>query len=945
MIHQNNNTFAIIHQNVQSLGNCVDTITALLEEHSNCKCLCISEHWRKADQLKATSISNFNLASYFCRKNGYGGVAVYLHKDITFSRKRKIDNLSVEGVFECAWVEFNLKNELFVIAVIYRSPKSDIKLFLKKLELLLVKIIKENINIFIAGDFNIEFLKQNSSRLQILSVMNSFDLYPTISENTRITPTSQSCIDNIFTNVPEKNILSCVIATTVSDHAAQKIVFSCNHVPKKIRYYKRFFSAVSRQDFFNLLTQEKWEEVFEAHQSDVNKQWYVFMQTFLLIFNENFPKKLVTKDQKRKNKPLYYKNEQIQKVKKRLDILLMLKRKNNNFNESYSTVKKEYDQLLIKARSDSYKRRINNSENKNKCMWSILKEITGNNSQVNDTMIAGNPTEIANNYNTFLLTAIPERKIPHVNCKINIQENDRSLFLKPVNAEEILELRKRIKNKHSSGDDEIPTSLIRQIIPAIIDVLCHVINNSLKEGIFPDSLKLAAIRPLYKNKGDKNLLDNYRPISLLSGFSKLFEIVMCTRIMDFMNDCNVFSDNQHGYLGKKSTQTAIFQFTHAILKHLEEGDMALGIFLDLSKAFDCLDRSILLQKLNLYGIRGRAFEWIESYLNNRTQRVTICRNGNIYKSEIAQNSVGVPQGSILAPYLFIIYLNDINYYEMSSNDFNLTQYADDTNLLVGASSIPEIRQNGNIFFVLVNDWFEQNKLQLNKDKTNTILFRTKLNKTKKPESITIGKSNLEVKNSTKFLGIYLDEFLDWSSHVEYLNGKLNKICYCIRIVARYLDEPAKRTLYFANFEGTARYGIIYWAANSGVQDIFIVQKRVIRTIYKMLPLQSCRGVFRSKKILTIFALYIFETIMFVFRNKDTFNALVGHNYNTRTNNINFPVHRLTLSEKHPYYMGIRLFNKLDASTKSITIERIFKRKLKALLINLEPYSIDDYLNG
>ena len=183
-----------------------------------------------------------------------------------------------------------------------------------------------------------------------------------------------------------------------------------------------------------------------------------------------------------------------------------------------------------------------------------------------------------------------------------------------------------------------------------------------------------------------------------------------------MNDCGIFCNNQHGYLVGKSTQTAIFQFTQAILEHLEGGNMALGIFLDLSKAFDCLDRNILFKKLNLYGIRGSALRWIESYLNNRTQRVIIYKTGNMYKSKIAQSTVGVPQGSILAPYLFIIYVNDINY-EINTNSFNLTQYADDTNLLVGASTIPEMRQKADICFILVNNWFQKNKLHKNKHYT------------------------------------------------------------------------------------------------------------------------------------------------------------------------------------------------------------------------------------
>ena len=446
---------------------------------------------------------------------------------------------------------------------------------------------------------------------------------------------------------------------------------------------------------------------------------------------------------------------------------------------------------------------------------------------------------------------------------------------------------------------------------------------------------------MYKNKDD---FGNYRPISLLPGFSKVFEIVMCARLMEFMTECGAFSKNQHGFLATRSTQTAIFQFTHAILRHLEEGNMALGMLLDLSKAFDCLDRRMLLKKLSLYGIKGRAHDWFRSYLSNRTQRVVINKDGIDHKSEISQSTVGVPQGSILGPVLFVIFMNDINL-EINHTNFNITQYADDTNLLVKGLNINEISDNASNIFHLADSWFQNNKLCLNKEKTNTILFRTKQNRTEKPEQLLINLNEFKITNSTKFLGIYIDEFLDWSTHIDYLNNKLNQICYCLRFVSKYLDESSRRILYFANFEGTARYGIIFWASNSRAQDIFVTQKRVIRIIYKLSFLESCRGVFRTKNIFTIYALYIFELIMFVFRNREKMFVPINQNYNTRTRDIPYPIHHLTLFEKSPYYMGIKFYNKLDNDIKGITPERKFKQKLKSFLINLEPYCLDDFMNS
>ena len=186
----------------------------------------------------------------------------------------------------------------------------------------------------------------------------------------------------------------------------------------------------------------------------------------------------------------------------------------------------------------------------------------------------------------------------------------------------LLKLSKYQKNKLSSGYDELSTSLLKNIINVVVEPLVHIINNSLKFGIFPDQLKLAIVVPVYK-KGDNTNIENYRPISLLPSFSKIFEHVMCKRIMEFMTEDELLKDCQHGFIRGRSTHTAIFQFTKQILESLEDGTVPLGLFLDLSKAYDTLNHEILLRKLELYGIRGTALKWIASYLSKRSQKVTV----------------------------------------------------------------------------------------------------------------------------------------------------------------------------------------------------------------------------------------------------------------------------------------------------------------------------------
>ena len=227
-----------------------------------------------------------------------------------------------------------------------------------------------------------------------------------------------------------------------------------------------------------------------------------------------------------------------------------------------------------------------------------------------------------------------------------------TIFLSEVTEGEVLDILKDLSNKNSSGCDEIPCSLVRTVRRFIAAPLCRIINNSFQSGVFPAMLKIAKVVPIFKT-GDPLNMKNYRPIPLLSVFSKVFEIAMHRRIVAFCEKYNVISNMQHGFRAKRSTETAIFEFTNAISGSLDTGNLTEGLFLGLSKAFDCIDHSILLSKISLCGPRGKCWDWISSYLSNRFQFVT-----NKYKTSqsIASSksdplpvTSGVPQGSVLGP--------------------------------------------------------------------------------------------------------------------------------------------------------------------------------------------------------------------------------------------------------------------------------------------------------
>lgn len=934
---------SLIHHNVQSLGNSVNQLEVLLEEHVECKFLCITEHWKSEQQLMVHGFRRFRLVTSFCREEGqHGGAAIYGSKDLKFKVLKKVNNLSICGEFECAAAEFTVNNCQVIVITIYRPPNGRLEIFFSKLELLLSRVFEENKLILIAGDLNIEMKNDNRYKEQLFSLTNSFDVHATINEYTRVCRFSKSCIDNIFTNSTEY-FEANIINTHISDHTAQKIRFKVKRLSKDNHVtYRRFFSENNKHNFLNQLHGQTWDEVYNCRLDDVNKQWVCFINNFKNIFNECFPKKLV---KVKSNNKTYYNgdNQALVECKNRLDILLVISRNDGNYKQMYNEEKVRYNGLLLESRKSIYENKIVNSDNKSKCMWSIHNEITGKQNKDDNFIMSGNPESIANDYNNYLLSIVPDllanlNKIPF---ECNIADNNQSIFLKPLSTTDLLNIAKNLKNKHSSGEDEIPTSIVKFCMSEIKEVFCHILNNSFKFGIFPSQLKLASIKPIYK-KGNIDMLENYRPISMLPSFSKLFEMAMCVQLVEFMNSCQLFNNTQHGYLKGRSTQTAIFQFTSKILEFMENKKIALGMFLDLSKAYDCLDHNLLLIKLEKYGIRGNALEWVRSYLSDRQQMVKIEKNGKIAKSKILSNNIGIPQGSIMGPILFIIYVNDLGNVVTKVNH-SVTNYADDNNILVGAETYPELIQEGNYLFSATSNWYDSNRFILNMEKTNTILFRTKQLRIVTPENIIISGEQRNLAQSTKFLGIQIDEFLSWENHIDCLCLKLNKICYSIRIINKYLNDKGVKIIYSSNFEAAARYGIIFWGSNAGINKIFIIQKRVIRVMLKMTYTDSCRGVFKRNNIMTIYGLYIYECLLFIFKNKDRFLALnTQHEHNTRTRDITYPQHNLTLTEKGPLYMCIKLFNKIPSQCKNIVSINQFKRQVKKMMLNLEPYNLEEF---
>ena len=389
------------------------------------------------------------------------------------------------------------------------------------------------------------------------------------------------------------------------------------------------------------------------------------------------------------------------------------------------------------------------------------------------------------------------------------RRNANSIFFKPIVSVEIQDIISGLDNSKSSGPYSVPVKLLKVLNPQISELLAQIFNESLSVhvGIFPDKLKYAKVIPIHKKESPTDP-SNYRPISLLSVFSKIFEKLINRRLYDFLDKLNIFYPLQFGFREKHSTNHALISITDANRNTIDNQKYGCGVLIDLKKAFDTVNHSILLRKLEHYGIRGVALDWFTSYLSGRKQYVSV--NGHI--SGYCEITCGVPQGSVLGPLLFLIHINTNIYFE-ASDLFTLQKVLN-----------RELRH--------VKKWLDANKSSLNIDKTNFVVFHSPARKLTEPIVLKFGRKKISRTDHVRFLGVLLDEPLGWKPHLVELSRKLSRSVGIFYKLRHYVPADTLKTVYYAPFYPFLTYGITVWGAiyDKFLSPVRIAQKKVVRAM-------------------------------------------------------------------------------------------------------------------
>nr|CAI5866876.1 unnamed protein product [Callosobruchus analis] len=395
----------------------------------------------------------------------------------------------------------------------------------------------------------------------------------------------------------------------------------------------------------------------------------------------------------------------------------------------------------------------------------------------------------------------------------------KNLFFKPTTSHEVFDIIQNLPPKSSTGLDGIPTMVVKKVASIICNPVADIINECFSTGLIPSKLKISKIIPVHK-KGSKDDVSNYRPVALLSEFSKIIERIIYNRLLSFFIDNNIFVMNQYGFLPKRSTRGAVRDSLNTLLNELDNGNKATGVYFDLSKAFDLIDHKILLLKLEHYGVRGIANNLIRSYLDNRSQIVSIPSDNSEFSfSDAAKMSRGVPQGSILGPILFLIYINDLS---QSVDVASLFIYADDVSGIVIDKKVGSISQKSTKLVNDVADWCDDNLLQLNVHKTNLIYFN---NDTSHSIYVNLRGKSLVQTNCVQFLGVKIDYSLKWSEQITTVISKMSTASYLIGSLRDQVSVEVLKMIYHAYVQSVIDYSIVFWFHSPKCSEVFTCQKK------------------------------------------------------------------------------------------------------------------------
>ena len=973
-LDQDKNDLFILSLNIQSFHSKKDKFRNLLNS-LNFKfklphVICLQETHLQTG-IPPPTIPGFSplISNHRCSSTG-GGVGILVGDQLSYSVNDKLQ-IFIERVIECSAIDFFIDNKKFTLLSIYRPPSTPNMSVTESFNLFLTNFYRilsmAPTNTIIAIDSNINLdLKTNFGDRYVDSIVSNGFLN-LINVNTRINMRSCTSIDQIISNCNNISGISGTIVSDVSDHFPTfSILNFAGKVPTSKPKMKRFFSEENYAIFNNQLSNLNWDEVLNKNNTE--EAYLSFSEMFGFLFEQSFPLKKVLTNRRKFPMNAFFtpgllisrntKNDLFKKfMKNRIpENEQRYKTYRNIFNRTVRTAKKIYFSSNIESNPDM------------KSSWHFINEALGrgntnkdviNNLCVNSSVIS-NPESMANHFNEFFSTitnnivdemghtsaTVSDFLPPKTTCTFNF---------KNVTTGIVADIIEKIDSKTSLDIYGYNMVLIKKCSKFITKPLTHIINLSLSTGVFPDALKTARICPVFKS-GTKSDPNNYRPISCLPAISKIIEKIVFNQLFGYISTNKLISNLQFGFQPRKSCQQMLVHFLNYIAEAYNENKIVAACFLDLRKAFDMVDHDILFLKLENIGISNNSLAWLKSYLMNRKTFVSV---NNTLSSNLCSLIRGVPQGSILGPLLFLIFINDLP----NSSLLSTYLFADDTSALAKGHNLQNVGSFMNRELQHLGTWLRANKLAINTSKTKIIVFANNrdvgafnfvfnnndINTLHNPnlvlplERITKQSPNPAV----KLLGVFFDEGLTFDTHINKLKNKINSSLFAISSAKNLLSKSTLHKLYYSLIHSHFLYCLPVFSFTSCKNLSILVkkQKQCLRVINKAHFNAHTNNLFFDCKILPLEDLIIYQKAIFMHAIAHNYssvsypsfalNSVVGdHRFNLR-NDSDFFVPRATFNivSKMPLIDFPNTWNCLDQSIKDIPSLSHFKHCLKHELLD------------
>lgn len=612
---------------------------------------------------------------------------------------------------------------------------------------------------------------------------------------------------------------------------------------------------------------------------------------------------------------------------------LHLNIKQNPDNEVLLKTYKRYrnfcGDILKKVRAEYDRSEVKKAGNDSKKTWQVVKGIAKLKTRLNNSAednvllkLKDGPSNSLNYINTYFANVGKNLAEEIPSCTIRQEQtselaNCSSFGLMDTDCYEVRTIIMNLKPSNAVGHDGIPTKVVKLVMNQIIPALVHIANRSFASGVFPSLFKTALIKPIYKG-GDRGSINNYRPISILSALSKILERLINRRLISYLNKFNIISKNQFGFVAGKSTELAVNDLTDFIVRQLDKKNKCISIFLDLAKAFDTVSVPILIDKMERVGIRGVALKLFTNYLTNRTQRVKV---GDVV-SDSASATFGVPQGSVLGPTLFLIYVNDLCNIKLQSG--KLIAFADDTALVFSAPTWNQTVELAEIGLEEVMSWLRKNLLTLNVNKTKYVTFSKSTADQPHHGNIRIRAhicgnkfgdfcscSSLERCSYLKYLGVMVDGLLNWQEHIKVLTGRIRKLIMVFKRLRHIIDLKLLTTIYYALCHSLLAYCVTVWG---GTYKTYLLRtERAQRAVLKVMLNKPFRfptnDLYSETGFLTVRQLFIQKTMLNTHRNikfdSDSFRD------KRRKDSIVLPEKFTTsIAQRHQCFLGTYLYRQI-----------------------------------